>query len=117
MKIRTGFVSNSSSSSFCIIGTENANVIYKLLKAEEIDLDSDENNYIDNGVIGGKVVNFYDGVSGEQPYYAGVDAEPLLKETNIPQACKKFQEMVEKSLGVKIPLSSVKFLYGEISSE
>ena len=116
MKIRTGFVSNSSSSSFCIIGTDEAKYIKQLMDAEGLSLacsyedDSEEGEYLSYGVAEGKVVNFHGSVMVS---YAGVEAEPVLQKMTIPEAAKAFKELVKTKLDVDIPLSEINLHYGE----
>jgi len=139
MKTRTGFVSNSSSSSFCIIGTSNwSRVLAKkegLYKTEHYEekvcehgrpnkktkycpqcgfefSNAEDFTYpeLAYGSAQGKVFSYY---GSEDVDYAGLDAEELLKKMTIPQACKHVQEIAEKKLGVKIPSKQLGFFYGE----
>jgi len=67
MKIRSGFVSNSSSCSFCILGYHAG--VKKVAKALNIDLGDDNDYYIDMDRIHQKAQEFgYDTIfSGEDP--------------------------------------------------
>ena len=111
MKTRMGFVSNSSSSSFCIIGSSTDRVINKLLKAHEIKLDSDD---YEESVCGVKDVGDLQFIGAEGScYHVGMDAEKLLETMTIPQAC----EYVRKAIKDKYEVDgSFKFIYGEIST-
>ena len=113
MKVRLGFVSNSSSSSFCIIGVTNSSILKKLMKAENVTVNTEDGDDL-CGVQDYKVLTFV-GAEGEC-YYAGMEAEPLLKTMNIPQACEHVQKVIKEKLDVDVPLSSIKFQYGEIST-
>lgn len=114
MKVRYGFVSNSSSSSFLIVGVQNKELIRRLLKKDK---PVDEGGY---GISDGKVVNYYGGYSDEEDSnyeYAGMEIEGLLENNNLQQIRKTFLKKVNDELGIELPEKSVKLFYGEVSSE
>lgn len=108
MKIRNGFVSNSSSSSFCIIGTHYKTAeLVKATKAKEDDM-----GY---GMCNTKTLNFYG--SSLEDCVAGLDAEPLLQTRTIPEAKKYFQKYVKDMLKVDIDLAHITFEAGEAGND
>jgi hypothetical protein len=131
MKIRNGFVSNSSSSSFCIIGLDydGKDLILELMEKEgfvvvknkeghkELDLDNEKNcNY--NGIWSLAVnkntyLKYYGGWDEEGANYAGLDAEEVLKNQSITSAKLEFQKLIEDQFNIKIPLDLIDFYYGE----
>ena len=116
MKVRTGFVSNSSTSSFCIIGVHDGwktrqsgvGIIHHLAEAAGINVDDVY------GVHEGEILDFI-GSEGEI-YWAGIDAEPLLQTMTIPQACQHFQDLIKNKLDIDIPLEKIHFIYDRIST-
>lgn len=112
MKIRTGFVSNSSSSSFCVIGVTDETVVKKLYEAEGLKQDEWGFPY---GCDGGKVVSFYGRCVSE--CCAGIPAEKTLQDMSIKQARLHFCDLVKKKLKVDIRPDQVDLHYGEASSE
>jgi hypothetical protein len=109
MKTRWGFVSNSSSSSFCIIGVEDTDLAMELAKLEGL-VDDDGYISLGHGVGIGNVVCIY---GGHEPYWAGIEAKPLLKKMTLPKAIKHFKKLVKDNFGFDIPLSSIDLQYGE----
>ncbi len=107
MKIRTGFVSNSSSSSFCIIGVDDQEWIDKLASAEGKDF---EEEYFGYGCSEGEVVTFY---GEESPRLAGIEAHPLLETMTIPEAKKHFQKLIKEAFKLEIPFHAIVFTFGE----
>ena len=112
MKVRNGFVSNSSTSSFCIIGVHDSwdapEWIPPLLEAVGI-------NPLDVcGVQEGEILDFVGGESGV--FYAGVDAEALLQTMTIPAACGLIKNLIKEKLGVDIPLEKIGFYYGYVET-
>ncbi|MEN6550056.1 MAG: hypothetical protein ABFE07_28775 [Armatimonadia bacterium] len=112
MKTRTGFVSNSSSTSFCIIGVDDLDLVAELLAAEELNWKEDMEW---GGSLEGNLLSFY-GCLG-QAEYAGIDAENILAKQGIAQAKKQFASLVKRQLKVDVPIGAVRLLYGESTSE
>lgn len=113
MKVRTGFVSNSSTTSFCIIGVDTTWATEKLLQAcghdkewfqETAGFGSAE---ADNGMM-----MFY-GEYDNGPSWAGLDAETLLVDKTLPQAREWFVKYIQDKLGVVLLLDSVRLCHGE----
>ena len=108
MKTRNGFVSNSSSSSFCIIGTEY--MIEEIAKKDGV---KDED--FGYGMAEGKVLEYhgngfgddYDAVSG------GLNAEKLLTKMTIPQAKLHLKQLIKKKFDIDVPIEQISFEFGE----
>jgi len=119
MKIRMGFVSNSSSSSFMCLGIERKTLIQELLAVEKLKKDED-GNYTNSGsgVLEGKVINFYK--RGDYFKAAGFDdtkTKKILEKMTLREARKEFTSIIEKKLKIKINESEVDLFSGEASSE
>jgi hypothetical protein len=123
MKIINGFVSNSSSSSFLIVGVQNPdqNKAIKLAKADEFE----QGGY---GVSSGKLFDYLGGyynydedeavVSDDfNPDYIGIGCEGALKSGKTVTELKK--EFIEKTAryGVIFDDKEIDLYYGEVSSE
>jgi len=117
MKIRSGFVSNSSSSSFCIIGITSEQLIDEYVEAAGLDLNNLE-EIGQGGIYSGGYFDLYgNNWEGEGDFdYAGTDAEELLKNMSIPKACKHVQKCLKQIYKLDIPLEEINFHYGEVSN-
>lgn len=109
MKIRTGFVSNSSSSSFCIIGTRSrVPELVEKAGAKEEDFG--------HGVCKTKLLSFHG--SGElTETIAGLPADELLQRMSIPGAKRHFVKYIKKHFGIELDISEVEFEFGEAGTE
>jgi hypothetical protein len=121
MKIRMGFVANSSSTSFAIIGTDNDSVIYDLLETIEGVTAGIEDWLEDLDYGHGELysqdadIRYYG--SSEEMYYVGIPAEILLETMTIPQAIKYFKNYINDNYGIDIPIGEIKFITEECSSD
>ncbi len=121
MKIRNGFVSNSSSSSFLIVGV-NSYGDERLSQLAVADGVEDGFGGYNNGktlvFLGGE--NEYDekyNPTNYKPDYVGVEAEQALKDgRTVADLKKEFLEKAE-ALGFTFSEAEVDLHYGEVSSE
>lgn len=107
MKVRIDFVTNSSSSSFLIVGVSDDSIIEVLGQKEG--KSEFECSY---GVDEGKVVSFYGCYS--EPYYAGIDIEGLMDKMTLPQIKEYFKDLIKKEYDVDIDISDIGLHYGEV---
>jgi hypothetical protein len=128
MKIRTGFVSNSSSSSFLIVGVANSDdkkfneKIHKLIKLDECTEGWGGTNQGKALVfIGGELAY---GVDDDEvywrdyePYYVGIPAFDKLCANLTVRELRLMFIRICKQYGVDFAENEVDLFYGEVSSE
>lgn len=133
MKIRAGFVSNSSSSSFCLIGVSNEDDIKALMEAcglkwvtggeypkliqKSINNELDDGDDADQwgGYIKTNVLDFVmSDYNPDNMIGAGIGTS-ILETMTLPEARKYFASLVKKELGVTIHPKDVELISGECS--
>lgn len=113
MKFRNGFVSNSSSSSFLIVGVSDDSLMRQIAEKDGKYFDGEYQDVDCNyGVDSSSTINYY-GSWGE-PYYMGVDISDKLENQILPELRKEFQEKIKEEYGIDIPLDKIKLHYGEV---
>ena len=115
MKTRIGFVSNSSSCSFLIVGIDNQELATEMAKADRCT----EMGW--GGYSSGETLVYLGGEGGYddepyKPYYAGIEIEHELENKTIADLRKEFIAKAE-DIGFTIPAEQVRLHYGEVSSE
>ena len=119
MKIRSGFVSNSSSSSFLAIGTTDLDDILEKLG---INSEDDGNHWTDNECFSdvGYGINElksrpYNIYGGYEPYAFGYEIEEMLVSgRTFPDIKREFIEDVKRRFDIDLNEKHVNILYGEI---
>ena len=109
MKIRTGFVSNSSSSSFCVIGVRSDNK-KNLLNKLQLDLEKD---YLGHGCYSSRDTNLSIYGDGYDFAIIGFEAQTALEGQTLKEVKKQFSDYMKTKYHLCIPPDSVQFLYGE----
>jgi len=112
MKTRLGFVSNSSSSSFLIMGVTNQNFIKDIASKLGLFYDGEYIDYNDSyGVVEGEFLNLYGSC---EPSYIGIDISDKIKVTSFNDLKKEFQDNVKNNYNVEIPLEYIDMHFGEV---
>lgn len=114
MKVRSDFVTNSSSSSFICVRV-NYNLQREILEQNGIDVNNlydlwIENDYQDFDLKGGLVCT----VSEGDIAYIGVDVAYQLYDTTVNQHKEKLVETLKDAYGINATEKDVSFDYGEI---
>ncbi len=142
MKVRNGFVSNSSSSSFVAVGVskggygaskKDGQVFTNLMEAMGMPLKEYEYDAFypnSDSEYAGKASDYGYGTmrmtdgsdiclyGGYEFYFVGLDAIPLIeKDMKLSEIKKLFQKAVKKYYKVKINLADIKLRSDEVSSE
>jgi hypothetical protein len=115
MKIRHGFVSNSSSSSYLIVGTIDDNTINNIIKAKKTtiekvieEMSSNQGIYDDGDIVF---------IGNDSIEYAGTE----LNEDEMDNLCLKiikqnFADMLKDKYKICVPATYIHMYYGEIST-
>jgi len=134
MKLRTGFVANSSTGSYLLVGIHSwadfgvwkagverkekdgsikRRVIFDKLKhLVNADTDEPDNLYVNFGrKQGSKGINLY---GGESPYYIGIDVEKaILSDNKFSDMVREFRKLARLKYHVIIPKDMVTLHFGE----
>ena len=116
MKTRIGFVSNSSSTSFLIVGICDPGLATRMAKADDC------KEMGDCGYSLGKTLVFLGGEGGwngypYEPIFVGIDdIEAKLETRSLIDIKTEFVSLARK-LGFNIPIEAVSMHYGEVSNE
>ena len=106
MKLRTGFVSNSSSTSFCLIGVGDEDVMDKILNlfmAPDGELDYDK--FEESGME-----RYNSDYCSE--WGVGFPVEDFLKERTIEQGKEDFVKIMKEKYDMDIDIEEVSFILG-----
>ena len=119
MKIRMGFVTNSSSTGFLVVGVQDDNMIERIRQAvaasdgKELERDDyrddDEPDVMHKAGLAMLTYTYcYD------PFIVGYEAEKLLETMSVQQIREKFVTDMKERFGIDVPPGSVQLDYGTV---
>ena len=111
MKIRTGFVSNSSSSSFVAFGARIDSKLSDKIEEEKGEDYFDELN-LEKEVYGKTIKTEHDGYDGTNFIY--FDLDDLKDDETLGEVKKQLQDFIKEEMGVDIPIEQIGFIDEEI---
>jgi hypothetical protein len=112
MKVKHDFITNSSSSSYIIIGTISKKAVDELKEKEDVKSKLKSKDY---GIIQGKNVSFFGtGNNIDNIYIAGIDVLKSLKAgARVPDMIKWFQNKMHECYDIFIPIDEIELIWGE----
>lgn len=96
MKVRHDFVTNSSSTSYCIVGISDESLVEEILNADAkvtLNILRVVHDEYDNAMV-------------------GFDAEEILQDKSIAQATHELVELLRRTLDVHVTVDDIKLLFG-----
>lgn len=118
MKVRQGFVSNSSSSSFICVGTQKQDAIEKLLAKEG--LKKNEEGYYDGAGYGTVEGDFLVFIGSDDPTFAGIPETlvlEMLEEFSLPGVRSFVSALFSQAYNLEIPEDEIRLEFGESSDD
>lgn len=113
MRYRDGFVSNSSSSSFLIVGTYNREIIKKV--AEKMGkYNPVQDEYSVECSYGYEVNDHFNFYGSYDPEYMGIDVSKKIKSQTFQELQKEFQQIIQDKYGVEIHQGDIDLYFGEV---
>lgn len=113
MKIRTGYVSNSSSSSFLIVGVSDPKSINQIIKSTKLK----RKEIVEDMSFGVCEIDGILFLGNEDIYYAGTDlTEEIMNDKTLMQLKKEFAQDLKERYKLTIPIDKIGLHYGEVST-
>lgn len=116
MKVRVGFVSNSSSSSFLIVGTQDSSII-KAVAQKLGKYDLANNKFTVECSYGYKTTEHFNFYGGYDPEYLGLDVSKKIKTKPYSELVKEFQDTLKKNYDIEIHASDIDLHFGECGDD
>jgi len=113
MKIRNGFVSNSSSSSFLIVGIDDNKLINEVIKAMKLK----RKEIKEDMCFGTCDVDGIQFLGSDDINYVGTElTEEIMNDKTLMELKKEFINDLKQRYDLQIPIEKIGLHYGEVST-